>query len=69
MIYLKTSTLNSWIINKYFPEKDLIKVEDLISTLEELDSEVEHIKEELENVIQDRDDNYKRKKEEELGWK
>lgn len=59
MIYLKTSELNTWI-SKYFPNKDLITIEDLIGCIEDLDGEIEHLKEEKENIIQDRDDNYRR---------
>lgn len=70
IVYLKTSTLNSWIIDKYFPEKDLVTVEELINVIEELDGELDHIREQLEDIIQDRDDNYKRKSvEEQIGWK
>lgn len=58
-IYLKTNELNTWIA-KYFPNKDLITVEDLISCIEDLDSELDHLREELQDVIQDRDDNFKR---------
>lgn len=65
-MYLKTSTLNSWVIDKYFKNKDLITIEDLISVIEDLDSELEHTKEQLEDTIQDREDNYKRR---DLGWR
>lgn len=69
MLYLKTNELNTWI-SKYFQNKDLITVDDLIACIEDLDGELDHLREELENVIQDRDDNYKRKSvEEQIGWK
>lgn len=68
-VYIKKSDLNTWI-SKYFQNKDLITVDDLIACIEDLDGELDHLREELENVIQDRDDNYKRKSvEEQIGWK
>lgn len=60
-MYLKTSTLNSWIIDKYFKDKDLISIEELIGKLEEVDADMERYKEQLEDTIEDRDENYKRK--------
>jgi len=64
-MYLKTSTLNSWIIDKYFKDKDLITIEELIGKLEEVDADMEHYKEQLEDTIEDRDENWRRKKVEE----
>lgn len=65
VMYIKTSTLNSWIIDKYFKEKDLITIEDLITKLEEVDSDLERAKEDIEDIIEDRNENWRRKKVEE----
>ena len=60
-MYFKTKLLNSWVIDKYFKEKDLISIEEIICKLEELDADCEHIKEQFEDFKQDVEDNFKRK--------
>ena len=50
-IYIKVEDLNKWVA-KYFENKDIITVEDLLGVIEELDGELENEKmkyEELEN--------------------
>lgn len=59
-VYIKKSDLNSWI-GKYFPNKDLISINDLLSTIEELDADYEHLKEEFDDFKQNVEDNYKKK--------
>lgn len=58
-IYIKTTELNSWI-TKYFPNKDLITIDDLIGCIEDLDSEITKLLEQIEDREQDIQDNYKR---------
>ena len=47
-VYIKTENLNSWI-KKYFENKDIITIEDLISQIENLDAEIERLNEKIEN--------------------
>ncbi len=57
-VYIKKQDVNKWI-GKYFPNKDLISIDDLIGCIEDLDSEVESLKEKYEDLEQDLEDNYK----------
>lgn len=57
-IYIMKYELNDWIA-KYFPKKDLISIDDLITVIEDLDSEVDRIKEEFEEYKQNIKENYK----------
>ena len=57
-VYIKTQDVNKWI-GKYFPNKDLISIDDLIGCIEDLDSEVERLKEKYEDLEQDLEDNYR----------
>lgn len=59
-VYIKKDDLNRWI-GKYFPNKDLISIDDLLSTIEELDADYEHLKEEFDDFKQNVEDNYKKK--------
>lgn len=58
-VYIKTTELNSWI-TKYFPNKDLISIDDLIGCIEDLDSEITKLQEQIEDREQDIQDNFKR---------
>ena len=57
-VYIKTEHLNSWI-SKYFKDKDLISIEDLIGLIEDLADESEHWKEKFEELEEDVRENYK----------
>lgn len=57
-VYIKKDELNRWIV-KYYPNKDLISIDDLIGVIEDLDNEIEHLKEKIEDMEQDIKDNYK----------
>lgn len=59
-IYIKTSDLNKWIA-KYFPNKDLISITELIGCIEDLDIEIDNLNQQLEEIKEDITDNYKRK--------
>lgn len=59
-VYIKKDDLNRWI-GKYFPNKDLISIDDLLCTIEELDADYEHLKEEFDDFKQNVEDNYKKK--------
>ena len=56
-IYIKVADLNKWI-SKYFPNKDLITVEDLLGLIEDLDSELENKKIEYDELENDLHENY-----------
>ena len=51
-IFIKKEDLNKWVA-KYFEYKDLISIEDLISTIEDLDDEINDLKDKLEDKIND----------------
>lgn len=57
-IYIKVEDLNKWVA-KYYPNKDLITIEDLIATIEDLDSELENKKIEYEELENNLHENYK----------
>ena len=49
--YIKTSDLNKWVA-KYFENKDLISIDDLVAKIEDLDEDIERLQKELENATQ-----------------
>ncbi len=57
-MYIKTEDLNKWVA-KYFPNKDLITVDDLLAVIEELDAELENEKEKCEELENNMRDNYR----------
>ena len=56
-VYLKVEDLG-WI-KKYFTQKDLITIDDLIAEMEDLAGELEAVKEEYEDYQEQVRDNYK----------
>lgn len=58
-VYIKVADLNKWIA-KYFPRKDLISINDILTVIENLDEELEALKLEYEEFKANVDDNYKR---------
>lgn len=56
--YILKEDLNKWVA-KYFT-KDLVRIDDLIATIEELDSKVSELEENINDILEDRDTNYKR---------
>lgn len=57
-VYILKEDVNEWI-GKYFGNKDLVSVDELLDIIENLDDEVNNLKEEIKNIKQDRDDNYR----------
>lgn len=58
-VYIKTEQLNYWIA-KYFKNKDIISIDDLIGCIENLDEDNESLKikiEDLENEIAEAKEN------------
>lgn len=58
-VYIKKEHLNRWIA-KYFPNQDLISIDDLLGCIEDLEGEVSSLKEKIEDMEQDIKENYKR---------
>ena len=56
-VYIKKDELNE-VVAKYF-KKDLISIEDLISTIEDLSYEIDSLEEEIEDTEQEIKDNYR----------
>ena len=48
-VFIKKVDLNKWIA-KYFPNQDLISIEELLGVIEELDSEVDRLKEKISDL-------------------
>lgn len=57
-IYIKKYYLNEWIA-KFFPNQDLISIEELIGVIEDLDGELESVREEFEEYKIYVHDNYR----------
>lgn len=57
-VFIKKNELNLWIA-AYFPGKELISIDDLISCIEDLDSEVEDWKMKYEELQNDLKENYR----------
>ena len=57
-VYVKVEDMNKWVA-KYFPNKDIVTVEDLLAVIEDLDSELADAKMDLEELEENLHDNYK----------
>lgn len=57
-VYIDIRKENAWI-KKYFENKDLVSIGDLISVIEDLDCEVEYWKEKYEDLEADLRENYR----------
>ena len=58
-VYISVTELSSYIQERYFKNKDLITIEDLIWEFEDLYSDYQHLIEEFEDFKRDVEDNYK----------
>ena len=58
-IYILAKDVNSWI-NKYFKNKDLVSVGDLIGIIEDLDSEIENLKDEIKDLKNPQEQDYEK---------
>lgn len=58
-VYIKTDEFSGWIKDKYFKDKDLITLYDLIGEFEEAVDKCEHLEEELEDLKVDIEENYR----------
>lgn len=58
-IYIKTSDLPEWLVDKYFKDRDLISIDDLYCKFEDLDADYDNLKEEFENYKKYVESNYK----------
>ena len=57
-VYIKVNDLNKWV-SKYFKDKDIVSIDELVGTIEDLDDEIERLKEKIEDMEQDIQENYK----------
>lgn len=57
-VYIKTEDLSVWV-GKYFKDKDIISVEDLLGVIEDLEDEKESWREKYEDLQEDVRENYK----------
>ena len=57
-VYIKVEDMNKWVA-KYFPNKDLVTIDDLLAVIEDLDSELENAKMDYEELENNLHDNYK----------
>jgi len=58
-IYIRAIDVNKWI-SKYFKNKDLISIDDLISCIEDLDSEIESLKIEIKELKEPDEQDYEK---------
>ena len=58
-IYIKTTDLPTWLVEKHFKNKDLISILDLVEALEDVTDDLEHIKEIDEDFKEVVEVNYK----------
>ena len=65
-IYVDMRYQNRWI-QKYFPNKDFVSIDELIGCIEDLDSEIDHLKEELEDANKTDEEKYEEYKWEQAG--
>lgn len=57
-VYIDIRKENAWI-KKYFENKDLVSIGDLISVIEDLDGKIKHWKEKYEDLEEDLRENYR----------
>lgn len=57
-VYIRVSDLNKWT-GKYFKDKDIVSVEDLLGVIEDLEDEKEYYREKYEELQEDLEENYK----------
>lgn len=49
MVYIKTKDIDYNSIKRYYKNRDLISIDDLLNTIDDLLNEVEYLREELED--------------------
>lgn len=57
-VYINKRDINRWV-GKYFPNKDLISIGDLLGVIEDLDLDVYRLNEKYEDLERDLEDNYR----------
>lgn len=57
-VYINKQDINRWV-GKYFPNKDLISIGDLLGVIEDLDLDVYRLNEKYEDLERDLEDNYR----------
>lgn len=68
-IYLSTDVFSNWVKDKYFVDKDIITLDDLLTKFEDTLDDLERTQEEYNNFKKDVEDNYKPlTTAEQIGW-
>lgn len=58
-LYITTISLPEWLVEKYFKNKSLVSVEEIINVIEDLDDDLERVEEQFEDYKKFVNDNYK----------
>ena len=58
-VYINTNEMASWVVDKYFKDKDIVSIDEILCALEDASDDLEHYKELYEDLQQDLHDNYK----------
>lgn len=57
-VYIKVKDLSLHIQNKYFQNKDIVSLDEIIGLLEDIDDELEDVEDKYNDLQQDLEDNY-----------
>ena len=58
-VYISVADIPTYMQEKYFKNKDMISIDDILWAFEDLDSDYENLKEEYEDFKKDVEDNYR----------
>lgn len=58
-IFIKTNEIASWVADRYFKNKDLVTIDEILCALEDASEDLEHMTEQYDDLLQDLHDNYK----------
>jgi hypothetical protein len=58
-IYVKTDVFASWVVEKYFKDKDIVTLEEILCDFEDVAGQLEHTEEQFEDYKQYVEDNFK----------
>ena len=65
-VYINTNQMASWVVDKYFKNKDLVTIDEILCLLEDLSDDLEHMKEQYHDLHEDLVENYKPISEDEM---
>lgn len=68
-VYINANQIASWVADKYFKNKDIISVDEILCALEDLADDYDALEEKYNDFKQDVESNYKlMNTEEQIGW-